>query len=634
MSEAAHGTPMLLWAGPASAAPEHPNLVIWEGAATRPGMRTMAEVIEAHADAVRNRYLAWTHDFGEVRVFGRPLRERFRFDRDASLWSQSVFVEQSTWRQRSLDPLIKLFALERLVQEEQPRALCFASADSALADALRRLCRDFRIDYSVRALPRQRATASHSLVRALPYFLQGFAALGYFAWSRWPLRGKQPSVRVSQSGRRVLICGPFFNPSGEDAAFGALDSPYWTTLPATLAQEGYSIHWLHYFYVHDRVKDARQARAILQQLNQAGNNGTHACVDSYLTVGALAKIAGRWLKIALESIVVGLMLRRRFVHASWEHCWPLLRADWARTLRGFGSVENLFFAECFDRALQRLPRQDECIYLMENQGWERALCRAWRRRGHGRLAAVAHSTLRYWDLRYHCDARRYETAYRERLPHADVVVVNGLAARREYLATCSQREQVVECEALRYLHLKAGTPRPLESGAGAVLRLLVLGDYTETRTRVMLQLVAQTCANSAGIVVWVKPHPVCPVDPTMYGFDIKVVNRAVAELVPEAHLVLASNTTSAAVDAYVSGGRVLVHDDQSGVNFSPLRGVSGAVFIRNAADLSAAIAAVRADSGTRLVQTRDFFHIDPGLARWRRYFGGTTADRHNEGDEK
>jgi surface carbohydrate biosynthesis protein (TIGR04326 family) len=119
----------------------------------------------------------------------------------------------------------------------------------------------------------------------------------------------------------------------------------------------------------------------------------------------------------------------------------------------------------------------------------------------------------------------------------------------------------------------------------------------------------------------VKPHPGCPIDPQRYPNPaFEVVNDPVATLVSSSHLVLASNTTSAALEAYVCGARVLVFDDRSGVNYSPLMHVQDVLFVSDTGDLCRAINAL--DPGAREVrrQTDGFFNIEPALPGWRRYF--------------
>jgi surface carbohydrate biosynthesis protein (TIGR04326 family) len=248
------------------------------------------------------------------------------------------------------------------------------------------------------------------------------------------------------------------------------------------------------------------------------------------------------------------------------------------------------------------------------------LCHAWRRRGHGRLAGSIHSTIRYWDLRYHCDPRRYG-GDAQRIPLPGLVVVNGPAASRAYLSTCDHREGIVEAEALRYLHL--GGPREsVPAAARSRLSILVLGDYLLEGTEAVLRLVEAACAESgAPADVRLKPHPACPVDPQRFPrFRFTVVTSDAAVLAREAHLVVSGNLTSAAVDAYVAGASVLVHDDGRGLNYSPLRGEPGVKFIRSAAELRVQMDAARAAPANTAGRS-DFFHTDRGLPRWRRHFG-------------
>ncbi|MGC2031759.1 MAG: TIGR04326 family surface carbohydrate biosynthesis protein [Steroidobacteraceae bacterium] len=613
---------MLLWAADAKLAPAHANIVLWQGSARAAGVRSITEYIEIHAQEVRRRYLAWCHEFGETPVLGRRLRERFKLADGTSFWWHSAFVEQSSWKQGSLETMLKLFAFEFLLEAEAPAELTFAGSDRDVNLVLEAMCRRRGIRYAWSRLPRQRVFTLRALVRGLPRLVHGLMALAYFAWIRVALR-RPPLPGSISSARRVLICGPFANHDANRHDGSNFTSRYWGTLPQLLAEDGYEVHWLHYLYVHDKVPTARQARKMLQRISgSSGRVAAHAFVESYSPACGIANIFVRWLAIAAESLMVGRCLRRRF-EKGFDAYWPLVRDDWAKTFRGFGCVQNLFYDECFDRALKDSRRYDECVYLMENQGWERSLARAWHKYDHGRLTGVAHSTVRFWDLRYHCDPRRYDPGYRDRLPSPDCVALNGRVARDEYLATCAAREPVADCEALRYLHLVPGSPRDLgELSRGGAVRILLLGDYTRERTEALLRVAEGVCGRTASpLEIWVKPHPGCPIDPQRHlSSAFKIVTDPVATLVSSSHLVLASNTTSAALEAYVCGGRVLVFDDRSGVNYSPLMRVQGVLFVSDTDDLCRAINALDPGAHEDRRQTDGFFNIEPDLPGWRRYF--------------
>jgi surface carbohydrate biosynthesis protein (TIGR04326 family) len=607
-------------------APAGECTLLWQGAPHHPAVRSLTAYLDTHASEVRKRYLAWVHDLGQTVIGRRKLCERFVVQGAASIWALSLFVEQSIWKQRSLETILKVMALELLLETERPESLAFVGVDRDLSRVLELLCRERQIRYSWQRLPPLPTRAPtgrwQRLRRRLPQTLLGLAAPLYFLIRSWPL---PLPCRAPPGTRRMLVCAPFINHTAQATNASDFASQYWTELPKLLVHEGYELLWLHLFYPHARIPTAAVAAQLVARIEaDSPSSGAHGFVDAYFSVPGLLRVLLRWAAVALESFVVGACLRARFAHRPRESFWPLLRSDWASAFRGVECAAALFYLECFDRALANIARQDEGIYLMENQGWERSLIRAWRRHGHGRLTGVAHSTVRFWDLRYHCDPRRYHLAQRGQTAVPDTVALNGAQALQEFLATCASRELVVECEALRYLGTAAhAPPRPHVRSADQPLRLLVLGDFLSESTAQLLRLVEEAvraCGESSE--VWVKAHPNCPVDAAAApGLRLRIVHEAVAVLAPSVDLVLASNTTSAALDAFLSHARVVVYDDRSGVNFSPLRSVGGVRFVHQALELRDALTGKSAGGVASEPNPAQFFHTDATLPRWRAYLG-------------
>jgi surface carbohydrate biosynthesis protein (TIGR04326 family) len=615
---------LLLWQGPAEDAPDRDDLLLWHGAGQRSSSRSLTEYLDENGTEVRRRYLAWSFELGETPVMGRRLRERLRAGRAGSLWPVSMFVEQSTWKQASLEKILKVLALELLLERECPVSLAYAGADRDLSRVLNALCRERRVRYSWQRQRTGQARPPSRWWRALPQSLLGLALPVYFLIRSRRLP-RPRTTRAPAGVKRVLICAPFINHTATAREARDFTSNYWTELPKLLRREGHELVWLHILYPHERIPTAAAAAEVAARIEiDSADGGSHGFVDAYFSVTGLLRMLAQWATVAVESVIVGLRLRVRFARRPRESFWPLLRKDWASAFRGIECAAALYYLECFDRALASLPHQDEGLYLMESQGWERALSRAWRRHHHGRLTAVAHSTLRFWDLRYHCDPRRYDPAVRAQMFGPDVVAVNGAQARQEFLATCASREPLVECEALRYLKLipTASVGARLRT-AGEPLRLLVLGDFLPGATEQLLRLVREALRiPGEAPELWVKAHPNCPVNAAQtQGLPMRLVDEPVASLAAAVDVVLASNTTSAALEAYLSNARVLVYDDRRGVNFSPLRSVSAVRFIHDASQLRAALGTACEARQTRAPRTAEFFHTDAALPRWRAYFG-------------
>lgn len=617
---------LLIWAITTQDPPLHSNAVLWSGRMRRAGVRSLVDYLETHAEEVRARYLAWVQDFGAIRVLGRPLCERFRLSARVSFWAHTAFVEQSLWKQASMELLLKLFALEGLLTAEQPVAVEFVGSDRKLATTLKGLCKRSGIEYSWNRLRAAERRKSRGFLRSLPRIVHGLLALGHFA-ARHHAR---PTRRASKwitgcEQRRVLICGPLFDPAGEVGMSGIYTSQYWTKLPAALVNGGYKIQWLHYFHSHDRVPTVAAARVRVRGLNSVSTDDAHALVEDSATAGALLQVSLWWVKLCIESYFYGWEIRRKLNRLTGMNCWPLIRDDWAKAFRGYACVQSLLFIACFDRALRSPSPYQDGLYLMENQSWERALAQAWRKNGHGRLTGAAHSTVRFWDLRYHCDPRRYTPAVRLLIPGPDAVALNGPVAYREYLSTCKAREEVLRCEALRYLHL----PQPAAQSVrrqprGAVVTLLVLGDYSADQSLRLLRLVEDARQRMrVALKIQVKSHPACPIDATQYPrMEFIRTDRPVAQLARSADWVLASNSTSAVLDAYLQGARLLIHNDGMGVNLSPLRGASGVAFVGDATDLTEALESPSEQFARAMGDgISEFFYIEDDLRAWCGFFG-------------
>jgi surface carbohydrate biosynthesis protein (TIGR04326 family) len=617
---------LTIWAGGSYESADHENVVYWDRPLDQSGGRSLIDYIEIHADELRRTYLAWAHELGDVEIDGRKLRDHFRLADNTDLWSQSAFVEQSPWKQPSIEILLRIFAIERILDTERPSSLLLVSHSRQLNIVISRVCATRGIEFvwrSIRRNWRRQSPQLRSVVRGLPHVIQGALALTYLAVTRLCLRRRR-RLRGQDGRQQVAICGPLFSLSQDQV--GAFISGFWTKLPGILAEADYGVLWLHFFYAHKEITNVRAAQRKIDALNSTSAHGdTHCLVDEYFSAYGALRVAQRWLSITVKSIYLGHVLRRRSLQAVRESFWPVIREDWGRAFRGVGGIESLYYAECWNRTMECVSPKSECIYLMENQGWERSLMRAWRMRPHGRLTGVAHTSIRFWDLRYHCDPRRYEVNWRGQVPVPDAVVLNGRAMQEAYFATTRTREPTVCCEALRYLHLRPGSAQlGRRQESSHTFRLLVLGSYFRAATTVVLNFLAH-CRDALGTAseIWLKPHPNAQIDVADFpGLALKVCDNSVANLVPEVNLVLACGSTTAALDAYITGCVLAVYDDGSSpLNYSPVRGLAGVRYIRGKSDVEEIISAIRQGSMENVPVESDLLIVDPALPRWRQYFG-------------
>jgi surface carbohydrate biosynthesis protein (TIGR04326 family) len=121
--------------------------------------------------------------------------------------------------------------------------------------------------------------------------------------------------------------------------------------------------------------------------------------------------------------------------------------------------------------------------------------------------------------------------------------------------------------------------------------------------------------------IQIKPHPANPVDLRQYPLlQAEIVEEALNELLPQADLVLTSVFTSAGLDAFCFGTRVISYLDPYDLNYSLLRGIDGVEFISSSKDLFQALKQ-NIFSSQNSFKPENFFWLNPELPRWKALLG-------------
>lgn len=577
--------------------------------------------LEERAEELRARFLAWVHDLGETLVGGKRLVDHLVLRPGFSFWWMTLLAEKSNaLNSLQIISVLKLMALEDLLGTEWRGRLILVSGDVTLARTFGLWCCNASMEFEWRRTPPQvaRLPLALRLYRALPYPMQAFVALLRYLTLRWPLRGAGPK-RLQESAAQATICSYLFNVDQAAAESGHLASDYWAPLHAAIQQESAAANWLLLFIAHDFVPTARQGRRLIDRFNEHGGGmQVHAALDGALGLRAVMGAVRDYFAVASAA------LRLRKVRGGFRparsniNLWPLFEYDWRSSLLGSSAILNCVALNLFERTLRALPRQRLGVYLQENYGWEMAFTYCWKSAGHGLLVGAPHSTVRFWDLRYFFDPRSYRRTGNNDLPLADLVALNGPAAMNRYLHGGYPADQLVEVEALRYLHL--ASPLTVEKVASDSLRVLVLGDYLRATTQQQMKWLESAAALlPPGTRYVVKPHPACPIDQAEYPeLKMSLTGLSIDKLLADCDVAYTSNMTSAAVDAYSAGVPVVSVLDPDKFNLSPLRGMAGVSFVTSFGELAQALARERGVGANR---TGDYFCLDRRIPRWRRLLG-------------
>lgn len=618
---------------------ERPTFLIWDGEGVPPKgkwipvlwrsygegddlMHSIPRLVEARADALRERFLAWVYDLGEVHIEGKRLVDHLELRPGFSYWWMTLIVEKSNaYKSLQIIDVLKMFALEDLVGNHSVSTIILVSGKKTLAQSFRQWCKNVGMTFEWRQT-KQTDTKEAWIKRlylSLPYQIQAGLGLLRYVKQRWPLR-QAGTPELAKSTANITFCSYFDNLDKGATDQSRFFSFYWTILPETITNNGFSTNWLQ-LYVQDELNPtAQHAQGLITCFNRNNTKSQcHTTLDGVLGWSVIVGTLRDYGRVVRAGLRLG-KARRQFRPADSNiDLWPLYKQDWRNSTYGATAMSNCLFLNLFEHTLECLPLQRLGVYLQENQAWEMSFIHAWKAAGHGLLIGAPHSTVRYWDLRYFFDPRNYQRTGKNDLPLPDKVALNGPAAMEAYRKGGCPADQIVEVEALRYLYL-AGLPpiqRVVNAPSTVSLRVLVLGDYLPAVTRRQMQwLLDAAPLLPPDISYIVKAHPNCPVKASDYPLlHLQITSLPLTELLGECDVAFSSNITSAAVDAYSVGIPVVSVLDGDSFNMSPLRGLSGVRFVTSPTELAEALS--NRSVLDRGCKRTDYFTVDSALPLWR-----------------
>jgi surface carbohydrate biosynthesis protein (TIGR04326 family) len=612
---------LLVWDADGSPPVGNWTIVLWRQYAAGKKSRTISipELVELHADELRARYLAWIYDLGEAQIAGARVIDHLGIRPGFSYWWMSSLAQKFNISGTSrIDDAIKLLALERLVVEQQSNSIVLVTGNRRLAAAVQPFCRNRSIGYAFRqGGVNQPRRDFRSVMRLLPHSWRAFIYLAWYVGKALPFLPPQRKTAATKFVGEVTFIDVLTHLDKKALATGRFISNYWTDLVGKLPDWKINSNWLHLFFRHSDIVSPAQAQHQVDRFNENSRGAQfHRLIERSLTIRVIFAAVRDYLAVRRSRTVLRGISAIQPAGSTLD-LWPLHVEGWEDSLCGKEAMINCLRLSLFEAVANSLTRQRIGVYIAENQPWEMALIYAWKAAGHETLIGVPHTTVRYWDLRYHYDSRSYVKNKANDLPMPDLLAVNGPAAKDTVLRGGYPSDRVREVEALRFLYLLK--PRPHSETISSVskgLRILVCGDFLpETTRRIISWLEAAAKSLPPDSVYVFKPHPAYPLGSTDYhALKLEISEVPLGDLLADCDVVFASYITSAVVDAYCVGVPIVQMLDGSSFNTSPLRGLKGVTYAATPDELAEALSNAKRRERVKAV---NYFYLDAELSRWR-----------------
>jgi len=617
------GSTFLIWDNEGDAPDGNWTKILWRDFNSEAEKSTISvpRLVEEDATPLRERYLAWIYELGEQQIDGKSVREHLQLRPGFSYWWMTLLAEKSSFKTPRIFDVIRLLALEEILQKKNPQNIILVSGDKIIADTIRSWCIVTQTEFEWRPISINKRSWIKRFIPVFPYTLLAFYYLSRYLWKHWPAGKTNQEKAPGTATTSFIDCLIYL----KKTAFTKqeFESNYWGDLTQLFKKAKVETNWIHYFTPYDNISTSQEAANLVDGFSRNSSGlQWHTIIDEQLNLRTVLKILRDHLHLVRLSIRLKPIKEFFKPENSQFDFWALYKNDWLQSIRGSTAVLNMIFLNLFEETFRKMPKQEKGVYIQENQSWEIAFVQAWRSAGHGHLIGVPHTTVRYWDIRYFFDPRVYKDNKKNGFPRADQLAINGPAALKMYREGYYPENELVEVEALRYLYLAQGTDDTLQKNKPSALplKILVCGDVMWHLTNQMLKWLEQACFHlQPDTTITVKPHPFCPINSRDYpGLKFTVTDAPLVELFTDCNTVFVSNSTSAAVDAYCYKLPVIQVLNGDTFNVSALRGMKGVCYVTNPKELVEALGSLKTSWAAA---TDNYFCLDTNMPRWQNLLG-------------
>ncbi len=576
---------------------------------------SIPKVVEENSDYYRSKYLAWIYDISEKKIKDKKIVEYLQLYPGFSYWWMTSIAQRYNISDNSqISNTIKCFLLEEIIKKYKSSHIIYKGNNKFLIRTIQYYCKINGIKFytNYKSKPSHFKFDLKKLYHFLPYTVKAHIFYMVYFFKNIPLIfGKRKDFISSD----IVIVDVLIHLDKDSYVNKKFKSNYWHELVDKLNESKKNVVWLHNYYPHKPLLKSSSAKKFLEEINKTSNdNQQHVLIESNLNL--IVYIKALKLYYQLWFLSVFLINNRGFflVSGGTFDYKSFFQKDFINSLRGQDAMMNCIRIALYNKTFSNLSSQNVGVYIQENQPWEMALIQIWNRYKQSELIGVPHSTVRYWDLRYFYDNRNFSNIEKLSLPRPSKIAVNGQVAKKNYIEAGYPKNEIIEVEALRYLHLAQPINR---ENNHEYLTVLICGDFLSSTNLKLLSWVAIAAKSLPKNTRYIlKPHPAQPISHKIISdLNIILTDDTLASIGKKCDVAFTSNITSSAVDLYSMGVPVLQILDGNSFNVSPLRDIESNTYITNSYKLAETIINVTSKKNNNSHQ--DYFYLDRKLPRWR-----------------
>lgn len=591
------------------------TVIIWNGYLANldsTNIFSLASEIEARSKVIRGQILAFVYQVGMKQVGKRTVIETLEIRESFSWWWMTLFALRRWHVNSNLYELARLYALHGFLVGHQIGELIVTKSTSQMEKGLISLCDSLGV--SIRLLDSQHQAYRTRIRRiCLPKPVLALATL--FKEIIRSICLKSHPAPAKEGG--TCFFDYFSGLNLDELTRGNHKSRFWGPVSGIAESDAAPNLWFHVFSPTAEIPTACSAQRVLKS-SQPEISDRHRIVARRLNFRNIGRALNIYRKTLWRSFKFSKKSQLFLDHEVGLDASDLFRDEWIDSLRGKSAIHHALLFCQIEKIVHSLPQQRVAFFVMENQPWEIALQYAWRTYQVSPMIGVPHAAAKFWELRHFIDPRSRTTSGIHKFPEPDRIAVNSFKMRQLLESNGVSRDRLVDVEAAGYAHLTNITTSDTTSATTNkdLIRVLVFGDFNFELTMSLLNALDQASQISElKIEKLLRSHPMCKISKELlHKYALTTNHSQIAEQLENSDVVVATSTTSAAVEAFCLGIPVIIYLSADSFNFSPLRQEPGVFFATNAKEL-ANLLSEAVKIGRQNPKT--YFTLEPSFPRWR-----------------
>mgnify|MGYP001185187742 FL=1 len=577
------------------------------------GVSSLPRYIEDNDIILREQYLDLIKSVNKVTLFNKNIREFLTVKGGFSFWEMSPVNEQSIYSQ-PISLIIKALAIRRILERQDYDVVVIDVSNPNLSKVISLTCKKMGL--------RVQNRNNNLLIKIKEQFINNYIALmgkGFIYLLNVCI--KQTTFTRNNELNFFEKAITFFSPLTHLKKRSGINNTYfnselWDGLPELFIESKKKANWIHTFSPSGGIASRHEAKSLIDNFNK-DKNFVHSLMGTNFYYKLVLKVIKQWLYFSFSYVRLRGIKKLIMTEDEVVNFWPLLKENIYQSFTGYRLAYNLFVFYGLEGLFSKLPRQDKCFYLYENQPWEKALLYFFRKYNNGNIFGVVHSTVRFWDMRHFHHSSKLINYDRNLTTLPDYFLLNGSYAKELYLESGIPEKRALDSEALRYREIINN--QLIEKEENKEEAILLILDYSEAFSINMMKFIElYEKEYQRDLHYIVKPHVNSPID--LRDFEIKnavISNDKIETLLHNPRKCICSNMTSAQIDALIMQSSVIVILDGKELNLSPLKGFEAASFVSTLEELDGAL--MNSPEMFKEEVASDFFFHDKKLTRWKKY---------------